>query len=181
MSARGSAARYAKALLDVAIKESSAAQAEQDLKRFIDLFDQYPDLKKALMNPAIPVTSKRRVMQDLVTRLELSRPVARLLLMLADRDRLILLPDLVAVYRERLLDYEQVVRAEVITATTLDPSRADRLQRRLSEVTGRRVTMSTSVDPSIIGGVIARIGSVVYDGSVATQLAKIRDRLVQGN
>jgi F-type H+-transporting ATPase subunit delta len=181
VSARGSAARYAKALLDVAIKESSAAQAEQDLKRFIDLFDQYPDLKKALMNPAIPVTSKRRVMQDLVTRLELSRPVARLLLMLADRDRLILLPDLVAVYRERLLDYEQVVRAEVITATTLDPSRADRLQRRLSEVTGRRVTMSTSVDPSIIGGVIARIGSVVYDGSVATQLAKIRDRLVQGN
>jgi F-type H+-transporting ATPase subunit delta len=179
VSVRGSASRYAKALLDVAITESSAAQAEQDLKRFIDLFEQYPDLKKALMNPAVPVTGKRSVMQELVKRLELSRPVARLLLMLADRDRLILLPDLVEVYRERLLDYEQIVRAEVITATPLEPSRAERLQRRLAEVTGRRVTMSARVDPSIIGGVIARIGSVVYDGSVATQLAKIRDRLVQ--
>jgi len=179
VSARGSAARYAKALLDVAVKESIAAQAEQDLAGFVGLFDQHADLKKALTNPAVPATAKRGIVQELVTRLRLSGPVAKLLLVLAERDRLTLLSDLLAVYRDRRMEHEQVVRAEVTTAAPLDARQADQLQRGLSDVTGRRVTMTTTVDPAIIGGIVARIGSTVYDGSVATQLIRLRDRLLQ--
>jgi F-type H+-transporting ATPase subunit delta len=101
------------------------------------------------------------------------------MVLLAERDRLELLPDLLAAYRDRLMDHLQVVRAEVRTAVSLPEDRAAQLQQRLAELTGRRVTMSAKVDPSIIGGVVARIGSTVYDGSVATQLARIKSKLVE--
>lgn len=179
MSARGSATRYAKALLDVAVKESIAPQAEQDLAGFVGLVDQHADLKKALTNPAVPATAKRGVAQELLARLNLSSPVAKLLLMLAERDRLALLSDVLAVYRDRLMAHQQIVRAEVTTAAPLEARQAEQLQRRLSDVTGRRVTMTAKVDPAIIGGIVARVGSTVYDGSVATQLIRIRERLLQ--
>ena len=84
---------------------------------------------------------------------------------------------MVVVYRERLMEHRQVVRAEVTTAVPLSPESAAQLERRLADVTGRRVTMTTSVDPALIGGAVARVGSTVYDGSIATQLDKVRERL----
>jgi len=179
MSNRASASRYAKALLDVMIREGNPEQAEQEVASFADLFERHEDLRKAMLNPAVPVTAKRSVMQQLVARVQPSRPVGKLMMLLAERDRLELLPDLLAAYRDRLMDYLQVVRAEVLTAIPLPDDRAAQLQQRLADVTGRRVMMSTKVDPSIIGGVVARIGSTVYDGSVATQLARIKSKLVE--
>jgi F-type H+-transporting ATPase subunit delta len=177
MTTRGSATRYARALLDVAIAESIAERAEQDLAAFASVLDQHPPLKSALMHPAVPAARKRAIVEDVAKRLGLATPVAKLLGMLADRDRLALLPDLLEVYRDRLLEHQQVVRAELTTAEALAPDQQSRLQERLARATGRRVTLSTKVDPSILGGVVARIGSVVYDGSLATQLSKMRDRL----
>jgi len=72
-----------------------------------------------------------------------------------------------------------VVRAEITTATPLSADRAAQLRQRLAAATGRAVTMTTKVDASIIGGVITRIGRTVYDGSVAAQLAKFKDRLAE--
>ena len=179
MTTRGSATRYARALLDVAITESIAERAEQNLAAFATLLDQHQPLKSALMHPAVPAARKRAIVDDLATRLGLATPVAKLLGMLADRDRLALLPELLDVYRDRLLEHQQVVRAELTTAEALAPDQQSLLQERLTKATGRRVTLSTKVDPSILGGVVARIGSVVYDGSLATQLSKMRDRLEQ--
>lgn len=177
MSTRASAARYARALLDVVIKEGNPEQVQQELSAFADLFVQNPNLEKALTNPAVPVTGKRGIVKELASRLSLSSPLAKLLLLLADKDRLVLVPDLVAVYRERLMDYRQVVRADVTTAEPLAEAKVALLKDRLAQLTGRTVTMTTKVDPSIIGGVVARVGSTVYDGSVATQLDRIKNRL----
>lgn len=177
MTTRGSASRYARALLDVAIKESIAERAEQDLSAFASLLVQHPNAERALTHPAVPAARKRALVSEFTSRLGLSTPVAKLLSMLADRDRLALVPELLDVYRERLLEHQQVVRAEVTTAEPLAQDQETQLQDRLSRVTGRRVTLTTKVDPSIIGGVVARIGSVVYDGSLAAQLTRMRDRL----
>jgi F-type H+-transporting ATPase subunit delta len=177
MTTRGSATRYARALLDVAIQESIAERAEQDLARFAGLLVQHPELSQALTHPAVAAARKRALTQALLSRLGLSTPVAKLLLMLAERDRLALVPDLLSIYQERLRDHQQVVRAEVTTANALEPDQEARLQERLARATGRRITLSTRVDPSILGGVVARIGSIVFDGSLATQLSKMRDRL----
>jgi F-type H+-transporting ATPase subunit delta len=135
MTTRGSASRYARALLDVAIKESIADRAEQDLAAFAALLAQYADVQSALTHPAVPAKKKRVVVAELASRLGLSAPVIKLLSLLADRDRLALVPELLDVYRERLLDHQQVIRAEVTTAEPLPRERESQLQDRLSVVT----------------------------------------------
>ena len=132
-----------------------------------------------LLNPAVPAPRKQAAVAE-IARLANAVPVVRkLLVLLAERDRIVLMPDLLASFRERLLDYRRVVRASVTTAAALSPDRAQALERSLAGMTGRTVTLETHVDPSIIGGVVARIGSTVYDASVTTQLAKMKQRLAE--
>ena len=177
MSIRASAARYAKALLDVAIAESNPDQVERDLSWFVSTTSEHPELQRVLVNPVVPAARKRAVMEQLAATAGVAAPVAKLMRLLAERDRLALLPDLLDVYRERLREHRRVVNAEVTTATPLAPERAEALRQRLADMTGRTVTMTTTVDPSLIGGVVTRIGSTVYDGSVARQLQAIRQSL----
>jgi len=179
MSMRASAARYARALLDVANKESDPERAEQELAAFVNLVRTNHDLERTLANPVVSAADKRAIVQQILERLKPTTPVGKLVLLLASRGRLALLPDLLDVYRERLMEYRNVLSAEVTTAAPLSPERAEQLQQRLANATGRTITMTTKVDASIIGGVVTRIGGTVYDGSVATRLAKVRDRLEQ--
>jgi F-type H+-transporting ATPase subunit delta len=179
MPSRASATRYARALFDVALNESDPIQIERDLVSFADLMSSNAELHGALTNPAVPASAKRQVVDALARRLNAARPTHKLLLLLAERDRLAIVPDLLAVYRERLMEHQQVVRAEVTTAAPLAPDRVTQIQQKLTALTGRKVDMTTSVDPAIIGGVVTRIGSIVYDGSIATQLAKLKERLVE--
>jgi F-type H+-transporting ATPase subunit delta len=179
MSMRASAARYARALLDVAINESDPERAGQELAAFVELVGENDELQRTFANPVVSAADKRAVAQQILERLKPTTPVGKLVLLLASRGRLALLPDLLDVYRERLMEQRNVLSAEVTTAVPLSQERATQLQKRLADATGRVVTMTTKVDASIIGGVVTRIGSTVYDGSVATQLAKVRDRLEQ--
>jgi F-type H+-transporting ATPase subunit delta len=177
MTNRSAATRYARALLDVAIREADPRQTEEQLAGFVDLVRQHAGLERALVNPAIPAARKRAVVESLLQKGGLSPVLGRLLLLLADRDRLVVLPELLAAYRDRLLDHLRVVRAEVTTAVALPPDRVRAIEDRLSKVTGKRIALEARVDPSIIGGVVARLGSVVYDGSVARHLARLREKL----
>lgn len=177
MNTRTAAARSARALLDVVVKDANPEQVEQELVAFAGLFQGDSQLHKTLTNPAVPTSAKRGIVENLAKRLNVSPYVAKVLLLLAERDRLAMLPDLVAAFRERLMEYRKVMRAEVITAAPLAADRVAQLEKRLGELTGRRVTMTTRVDPALIGGAVARVGSTVYDGSIATQLARIRERL----
>ena len=177
---RTAATRYARALLDIALKEKGDLRAiETELADFVALFTQHPTLEKVLLNPAVPVPRKRATIAELTTRAKLTPVLGKLLLLLAERDRLVLLPDLLAAYRERLLDHLNIVRAEVTTAVALPADRAKAVEQSLARVTGRTVMLETRVDPAIIGGVVARVGSTVYDGSVTTQLEKMRQRLTE--
>ena len=180
MTNKTAAIRYARALLDVAVKEQADLElVENELSQFADLFTHYPLLEKVLLNPAVPVPRKRAAVADILARVTFSPIVTKLLTLLADRDRLVLVPDLLAAYRDRLLDHRGVVRAEVTTATPIDQARADAIQKSLATLTGRTVRLQTKVDPAIIGGLVARIGSTVYDGSVTRQLEKMKERLVE--
>jgi F-type H+-transporting ATPase subunit delta len=96
--------------------------------------------------------------------------------MLASRDRIALLPDLLEAYRSRLLVHQKVVRADITSAVALPADRVQKLQQELAALTGRTVVMTSATDPAIIGGVVAQIGSTVYDGSIrrcARSLRKI--------
>ncbi len=178
MTNKTAATRYARALLDVAVQEKANLDAiEQELAAFADLFAKNPTLEKVLLNPAVPVPRKRAAVAELTKAAGMSPTVSKLLALLAERDRLVLLPDLLASYRDRLLDYRKVVRDAVTTAAPLAADRAKAIAASLARMTGRTVILDAQVDPSIIGGVVARIGSTVYDGSVTRQLQKMKERL----
>ncbi len=180
MTNRTAANRYARALMEVVLRENGDLErAGQELSEFVDLLREHAELQKVLLNPAIPAPRKHAAVLQLTTRAETSTIVSKLLALLAERDRLILLPDLLASYGDRLLDYRKVVRAELTTAAPLPPENAQTISHRLAAVASRAVSLQTKVDPSIIGGLIARIGSTVYDASVVGQLQKMKQRLAE--
>ena len=180
MTSRAAATRYARALFDVALKEGDLQQVGRDIAGFSELIEANEALARALSSPAIPVHKKRAVVKELVARAgKMSPIVAKLLVLLADRDRLVLLADIVRAYESRVMDHARIVRAELITAIALPSERLQALQQGLARATGRRVQMESRVDPSIVGGAIARVGSIVYDGSVTTQLAKLKQQLME--
>ena len=175
---RTAAIRYARALLDVALKEQADLdQIQNELSAFADLFTQHPTLATVLLNPAVPVPRKRAAVIALTERAGVSPILSKLLVLLAERDRLVLLPDLLASYRDRLLDHQKVVRAEITTAWALTKEKAQAIQNGLAALTGRRVMLATKVDATIIGGVVARIGSTIYDGSITRQLERMKETL----
>jgi len=180
MTTKAAATRYGRALFDVALKEKTDLdRTGDDLAAFSDLIDNQPALKKVLLNPAVPVPRKRAAVVELAQRAGVLPIVAKLLALLAERDRLIVLPDLVASYRERLFNYRGIVRAEVTTATPLESSKTTVIEQQLARATGRTVLLQTRVDPAIIGGLVAKVGSTVYDASVTGQLERMKQRLIQ--
>jgi F-type H+-transporting ATPase subunit delta len=178
MTSRTAAARYARAILDVATKEAADLdKITGELDEFNAFFAKQPALESLMLNPAVPAPRKRAAMEQIVKLSGFSPIVSKLLVLLADRDRLALLKDIAATYRDFLADRQNVIRAEVTSAEPLSTDRIHAIERRLATVTGKRVAMTTKVDKDIIGGVVARVGSTVYDASIATQLKKIRERL----
>jgi F-type H+-transporting ATPase subunit delta len=179
MSIRASALRYARALFDVALAEGQdVEQIDRELTATATLVRGNDDLQRALSHPAVPASRKRAVLESLLSLSPVNPILSRILLLLADRDRLVLLPELAEAYRSRLMDHQQVVRATVTTAVTLPADRVAALEQGLAAATGRQVLLQVGVDPSILGGAVARIGSTVYDGSITTQLEKLKQRLV---
>jgi len=181
MTRRTAANRYARALLDVVLAEKlvDPHKIESELAWFAGLVGGEGPLERALSNPVVPAPRKRAAVDAVTRRLGTSPVLAKLLALLAERDRLVLMPDLLDEYRRRLLDHENIVRADVATAAPIGDDKARAVAESLSAATGRTVTVATRVDPSIIGGVVARIGSTIYDGSVTTQLQNIKRRLTE--
>ncbi|HUK35419.1 MAG TPA: ATP synthase F1 subunit delta [Vicinamibacterales bacterium] len=178
MTNRTAATRYARALVDVAVEERvDLDRVERELASIVDLFADHKLLSQVLLNPVVPVPRKRAAMDALTARGELLPVVAKLLGLLAERDRLVLLPELLASYRDRLLDYRNVVRAELTTTVPLDADQLKAIETNLTRASGRTVSLSTKVDPSIIGGVVTRIGSTIYDGSIIRQLQRMKEKL----
>jgi F-type H+-transporting ATPase subunit delta len=170
------ATRHARALLDVTVKEKADVdQIERELA-VVDLSRKH-QVGTVDFNPVVPAPRKRAAMDALTARAGVLPILAKLLGLLAERDRLVLVPGLLAAFRDRLLDYRNVVRAEVTTTTPLAPERAKSIEASLARLTGRTVALSTKVDPTIIGGVVTRIGSTVYDASVTRHLERMREKL----
>jgi F-type H+-transporting ATPase subunit delta len=179
MSLRTSATRYARALLDVALRESDPQKIERDLTSFVTAVNSSPDLKRALTSARIPVATRRAVVDAASRQIGMDPPAAKLLGLLADRGRLEIFNELLMVYRERLLAHQGIVKGAVTAAAPLAADKIAALERSLSTATGKQVQLETAVDPALIGGVVARIGSTVYDGSIRTQLQRIRKQLAE--
>jgi F-type H+-transporting ATPase subunit delta len=180
VTAGAAATRYARALFDVLLKEGKDVEKVQaELQQFAELFAGQ-QLAQVLGNPGIPASKKKALATALVDRAgQITAPVAKLILVLAEKDRLTLLPGIARAYNERVMDHLMIVRGDVTTAVPLAPEKLRLLEEGLAKATGRKVVLQSRVDPSIIGGVVTRLGSTVYDGSVTTQLQKMKQSLIE--
>ena len=179
MTEQAAATRYARALFEVSLDSGDPQQTEREIAAFQELVDGHETLARVVANRAISPAVKKAIVEAILDRTPKTAPVVgRLLLMLAERGRLHLLPTLLAVYRDRLMDHLGVVRARVTTAEPLDSRRIASVTEKLTAATGRQVTLETSVDGNLVGGMVTRIGGTVFDGSLAHHLDRLRQRFM---
>ena len=174
---KAAAKRYASALADVALEHKIAEPVKAELRAFVDLVGDSPDLRNFLASPAVAKGPKQAVVTKLVEKLGSSKTLRNFLCVLVENRRTLLLPQIQQAFEQELLARLGVAEAHVVSARTLSgPERAD-LESALGRITGKRVEARYGEDPSLIGGAVVWVGSTVYDGSVRTQLERLRARL----
>lgn len=179
MTNRAAAMRYARALLEVSQDGGDPARVEQDLSTFVTLMATHSPLADALTSPAVSTEDKLAVVDALVSKFGgVSEVTRKLFGMLADRDRFSILAEILDSYRERLGEVQGVVQAKITTAIPLPAKRASELAKTLERATGKRVDLETDVDTALVGGIVAQIGSTVYDGSIVNHLERLRRRFL---
>jgi F-type H+-transporting ATPase subunit delta len=174
------ARRYAKALLTMGKDDDHYKEYGEGLSGFAQLLEREPELKDALLNPIHSREDRRKLLLRMIELLQLPSMVSNLLQLLLDKHRLNTVDGVAQAYQEMVDEVENVSRARVKTATSLDDATQDRLKQTLEKLTGSTVVMEVEEDPSIIGGVVAKVGDLVLDGSVRTQINSLRESLIKG-
>jgi F-type H+-transporting ATPase subunit delta len=171
--------RYAKALFSLAVDQNRVEPWSDSLRALKSAVQSSPELRDVLQNPVYSRDQRRAVVAKLAEALKLDSEPASLLYLLADRNRLAYV-DGVADYFGELADTKLGrIRAHVTTATAIDAEALKAIADRLGAATKATVLVQHAIDPAIVGGVVAQIGSIVYDGSLRTQLEQLKTSLKQ--
>ncbi len=172
--------RYARALVDVALKPGAVETPQKiaaGLADFLSALGSSAELRGVLASPAVAPEKKRSVLAALGEKLELGRTTQNFLRVVVDRRRLSLLGEMVSAFQALLDERAGIVRAEVTAAQPVEEAQQAALAEKLSGVTGKRVLPQFAVDPALLGGAVARIGSTIYDGSVRGRLRTLGRKL----
>jgi F-type H+-transporting ATPase subunit delta len=172
--------RYANALADVVTSGTAGINAETalaELHSFESVLRSSSELQSVLLSPAVPPSRKRAVSGRIADQLNLSRTTRNFLFVLIDKRRIGLLADVIHSFENVADERLGLARADVTSATELNDAQRHALTSQLERVTGKRIRARYGVDASLIGGVVARIGSTIYDGSVRGQLETLGRRL----
>jgi F-type H+-transporting ATPase subunit delta len=173
------AKRYARALVELAYEKDLVDRTRADLAAFTGVVDGQAMLQKLLSSPAFTPEAKKAVIAELSSRLGLQQTSARFLASLADTGRIRYVREMREAFEELLAERQNRAVARVTTAAPLVPGEVAEIKKKLEAVTGKQVEVDAQVDPAVIGGARAAIGSVVYDGTIRNQLGKMRERLVK--
>lgn len=176
MKNRKLARRYGEALGELAYEQNLLDQVEEELSLVRETLAAEPRLMRFLENQKITVAEKDRVVQEIFGK-RLSRITLNFLRLVVSKGREAHLLDMIDAYVEYANDKRGIIEVEVTTAAPLTEGQAELLMRKLSEVTGRKVRLMTKEDEALLGGVIARIGDMVMDGSVRTRLELLGESL----
>ena len=170
---------YARAFADVVIgSRLDAARTLAEAQQIAALVDQSRELREVWDNPSIAAEQKRAVLDAIVQRAGISRPVRNFVAVLIDKGRTRFLSEIVTQFAHDLNDRLGIAEAEVTTARELSGQERAELESDLSRVTGKTIRAKYEQNPALLGGAIARVGSTVYDGSVKGQLERIRQQLI---
>ena len=173
MSLQTVARRYATALADVAIAKKEERDVQTEIDRWGSMIEENAQLREVFTNPTIAYDQKRRVIQELISRTRVRETTAGFLHVLLKNQRLDLLKDIADRFRQLLDERSGVVAASITTARPISEEQRNALRDALAAATGKTVRLSFATDEEIIGGVVARIGSTIFDGSVQSQLQRL--------
>ncbi len=173
--------RYARALVDVVLAPGSGLKAEDataQLKTVEEWMKSSPDLRSIFITPAVPTSRKRAVLTKLAAEAGLAPMIRNFLCVILDHRRIAQLTEIRQAFETILDEQTGFVSAQVTSATALDDNQWKVIETELARMTGKQVRMHTKVDPELLGGVMAKVGSTVYDGSLRGQLEGMRHKLV---
>jgi F-type H+-transporting ATPase subunit delta len=171
---------YAKALLDTASTTERAVRARDELARFVEVKRRVPGIATMAANPGVPRRVKESVLQEICARLEIGPLVRSLLELLTRNYRLAHVEDVLDAVDQILDRRLGVVRADVTTAHPLTPGQLERLRTVLESMLEQKVKLELALDPALLGGFVARIGSQRYDASLDGQIERLADTLAEG-
>lgn len=180
MSIETVARRYGTALADVVTKSGETATVREELKTWEQLIEVNADLQSAFANPSIPHISKENVLNGLLAKTNPSRTSANFLRLLLRNNRLTELAQINEKFDSVLEERSGSTAAEITSARELSESEKAELRTNIEKLTGQQVNLNFEIDKDLIGGVVTRIGSTVYDSSVKTQLQNLKDELING-
>lgn len=173
------ATSYATALIDSLKSPDDILRVASDLDLLASLYRDVPSLPRLLDNPGQPFVRRKDVLEGVFTRMDMHPMTRRFLHVVLEKGRVRQVPEIVAKF-QRLRDARlNVTSAEVVTAVPLDEAQRNEWEHTLARITGRQVRVTYKTDSALLGGALTRVGSVVYDGSLRTQLSRIRESLVK--
>lgn len=178
MSVETVARRYATALADIVAKSGETEVVKSELQKWEDLMKSNGELRNAFGNPAINHSNKEKVLENLLEKAKPTKTTANFLRVLLRNSRLTELTQINEKFAAVLEERSGVISAEVTSARPLSDSQKADFQANLAKLTGKQINLNFEIDEQIIGGVIARVGSTVYDTSVRTQLEKLKSELI---
>ena len=177
MSSQTVARRYASALADVVIERNEAQQVQAELGAWAKMITDNGSLLEAFGNPTVAYEQKQNVLNALIARTKVRSTTTNFLRTLLKNQRLSDLPEVNAKLAQILDERSGVVSAEITSARPVSDSARALLEEKLAEMTGKKARLTFATDESLLGGIVTRIGSTIYDGSVSNQLSRLREEL----
>jgi F-type H+-transporting ATPase subunit delta len=177
MSVAAVARQYAHAIADVAVANNNVDSVERDMRALATIVRNQEEIRDLLASPVVSHENKRTVLQSLIDDVGPGATTVNLLNVLLRNYRLQYLPEIYDEFKRVMNERRGIVVASVTTAAAISPDQQAALTNKLERVTGKKIEFAFTSDPSLIGGVVTRIGSVVYDGSIKTQLEQIKRRM----
>ena len=174
------ARRYAKALLLIGKEDGQADSYRDELAAVADLIGSERTLEQALTNPLYDAAGRRKVLLTVIEKLGLSQVMQSFLVLLFDKRRIGFIGQINQFYQKLADELKGVARASLVSATELSSDTVEKIRIALSKRTGKDIVLEVEQDPSLIGGLVTRIGDLVLDGSIKSQLVNMRESLKRG-
>ncbi|MBC8316762.1 MAG: F0F1 ATP synthase subunit delta [Desulfobulbaceae bacterium] len=171
------ARRYAKALFVVGKEENSLDDFVEALQGFADLYTTTPEVVDGLTNRIYPADVRIKVMEEIVKSAGVSPIMANFLNLLAEKGRSNVLPEIAATFQAMVDEERNICQGTVFSATELSAELQGKTKETLEKITGKQVVLKAEIDPSIIGGIIAKVGDLILDGSIKTQLEGLKESI----
>jgi|SRR5579863_7161352 len=172
------ASRYARALVDVVLANKADTElARQQLRDIVQAVHDSDALRRVWESPAVPAEQKRAVLDGIAKQIGAARPIRNFMAVIIDHRRIAMLDDIVRQFETELDAQLGFAEVEISSARTLSPEEKRELESRVERMTGKKVRARYTANPGLLGGVMVKVGSTIYDGSVRGQLEKMRQEL----